>query len=70
VDNSFLLHHANASAHSAHAVKEFLAKTKTTVLSHPPYSPDLAPCDYFLFPKPKFKLKGMRFEDITSSRVP
>jgi hypothetical protein len=31
---------------------------------HPPYSPDLAPCDFFLFPKMKLKLKGHRF-DIT-----
>jgi len=52
-DNSFLLHHNKAPVHRAHAVKEFLAKTKITVLSHPSYSSDLAPCDYFLFPKLK-----------------
>jgi hypothetical protein len=28
------------------------------VILHPPYSPDLAPCDFFLFPKMKLKLKG------------
>ena len=27
----------------------------------PPYSPDLSPPDYFLFPKLKMKLKGLRF---------
>ena len=27
---------------------------------HPPYSPDLAPCDFWLFPK----LKGYRYEAI------
>ena len=27
---------------------------------HPPYSPDLAPCDFFLFPK----LRGCRYETI------
>jgi len=27
---------------------------------HPPYSLDLAPCDFFLFPKMKLKLKGRR----------
>ena len=32
-----------------------------TVVPHPPYSPDLAPCDFFLFPKLKMKLKGRRF---------
>ena len=30
-------------------------------LPHPPYSPDLAPCDFFLFPKLKTNLKGHHF---------
>ena len=34
------------------------------MLPHPPYSPDLAPCDFFLFPKIKKELGGMRFERI------
>jgi len=34
------------------------------VLNHPPYSPDLSPCDYFLFPKLKLPLKGRLFEDV------
>jgi hypothetical protein len=33
-----------------------------TLALHPPYSPDLAPCDFFLFPKLKMKLKGRRFQ--------
>ena len=36
----------------------------------PPYSPDLAPCDFFLFQKVKSAVKGYRFEsteDIHSS---
>jgi [histone H3]-lysine36 N-dimethyltransferase SETMAR len=41
-----------------------LADKKIPVVSHPPYSPDLAPCDYFLFPKLKFALKGQRFQDV------
>jgi hypothetical protein len=32
-------------------------------IPHPPYSPDLAPCD-FLFQKMKFKLKGRQFDTI------
>ena len=31
-------------------------------LLHPPYSPDLAPADFFLFPKLKTTLKGRRFQ--------
>jgi hypothetical protein len=34
------------------------------VISHPPYSPDLAPCHFFLFPKMKLKSKGRRFDTI------
>jgi hypothetical protein len=32
------------------------------VIPHPPYSPDVAPCNFFLFPKMKLKLKGCRFD--------
>jgi hypothetical protein len=32
------------------------------VIPHPPYSPDLATCDFFLFPKMKLKLKGNQFD--------
>ena len=31
---------------------------------HPPYSPDLASCDFWLFPKLKEKLRGCRYETI------
>jgi len=41
---------------------KFLAKNKIAVIPHPPYSPDLAPRDFFLFPKMKMKLKGHRFD--------
>jgi predicted acetyltransferase len=34
------------------------------VSPHTPYSPDLAPCEFFLFPKMKLKLKGRRFDNI------
>jgi hypothetical protein len=32
------------------------------VIPHCPYSPDLAPCDFFLFPKIKLQLKGHCFD--------
>jgi hypothetical protein len=35
-----------------------------TVIPHPPYSPDLTPCGFFLFPKMKLELKGCRFDAI------
>jgi hypothetical protein len=43
-------------------VQEFLAKKRIKLLSHPPpppYSSDLAPADYFLFPKLKKELAGI-----------
>ena len=41
-------------------VSQFLAKNNMTVMPHPPYSPDLAPCDFFLFPKLQLRMKGRR----------
>jgi len=37
-------------------------KHQPSVVPHPPYSPDLAPTDVFLFPKLKTTLKGRRFQ--------
>ena len=31
---------------------------------HRPYSPDLAPCDFWSFPKRKEKLRGCRYETL------
>jgi hypothetical protein len=44
---------------------EFLAKKSITKLDQPLYSPDLAPSDFWLFPKLKNALKGCRFDDIS-----
>lgn len=57
-----LLHHDNASSHTAAQTLEFLHESSIQLVSHPPYSPDLAPCDFFLFPTCKTKLRGRRFE--------
>ncbi|KOC63044.1 hypothetical protein WH47_04439 [Habropoda laboriosa] len=46
--NWFLLHD-NAPARRTAVVREFLAKKE--ILVDQPYSPDLAPCDYFSFPR-------------------
>ena len=43
--------HDNAFSHKCEVVKSFLASEKVKVLNHPPYSPDLSPCDFFLFPR-------------------
>ena len=56
-----ILHHDNASSHTAAKTIDYLKAQKVELMSHPPYSPDLAPCDYFLFPHVKNKLRGQRF---------
>lgn len=61
---SWSLLHDNAPSHTALIVRQFLARNQVCVLNHPPYSPDLAPCDFSLFPKLKLKLKGCFFDDI------
>jgi len=59
-----MLHHDNAPAHALLLIHEFLAKQETIVVPQPPYSPDLASADFFLFPKLKSTLKGRRFQMI------
>jgi len=61
---NWILHHDNAPAHRAVTTNEFLAKHKIPSLPQPPYSPDLAPCDFFLFPQLKKTMKGRRFDYI------
>ncbi|KAJ4444640.1 hypothetical protein ANN_06436 [Periplaneta americana] len=60
--NNWHLHHDNAPAHSSQLIHTFLAKHGITTVHQPPYSPDLAPCDFWLFPKLKTPLKGSHFE--------
>ena len=59
--DDWVLHHNDAPAHTALSIREFLAKKNIPVLPHPPYSPNLAPCDFYLFSKLKSKLKGHHF---------
>jgi len=63
-NQKLIIHYDNAPAHRSFKVSQFLAKNSTTVVPHPPYSPDLAPCDFFLFPKLKLRMKGRRFGTI------
>ena len=58
-----ILLHDNARPHTAARTKEELEKLKFDVLPHPPYSPDLAPADFALFPRMKRLLRGRVFEN-------
>jgi hypothetical protein len=62
------LHHNNAPAHKALSVQQFLTKNSMTQLLHLPYSPDLAPCDFFLFPRMRKVLKGKRFAGVEEGK--
>ena len=51
--------HDNAPAQKSATIQEYL---KESGLDHPPYIPDLSPCDFYLFPRLKEMLEGHRFE--------
>ena len=56
-----LLLHDNAPAHSSVAACQTAARCSYQILPHPPYSPDIAPSDFFLFPQLKSTLRGKHF---------
>jgi len=51
--NKWILHHDNATVHDALRFRDFRAKNYITKMDHSSYSPELAPCDFWLFPKLK-----------------
>lgn len=63
-NKSWFLHHDNAPSHTAIIIRQFFSKNETVVVPQAPYSPDMAPCDFFLFPRLKLPLRGHRFESI------
>ena len=60
-NGNWLLHHNNVLAHTLLVVREFLTKKNITTVPHPAYSPDLTPCDFYVFPKMKLQFKGGHF---------
>ena len=66
MDNQWLA--ASSQQHAFSGIRshaEFFVKHKSTQVTQPRYSPDLAPCDFWLFPKLKSPLKGKRFQTIS-----
>jgi len=61
VTKGVLFLHNNALVHRALATHKKLAYLDSQCLDHPPYSLDLAPSDYHLFPGLKKQLKGHHF---------
>ena len=67
--NGWILQQDNTPAHNALSVKQFFANKNITVLEHSPYSPDLTPCDFCLFPKIKSVLVGTHFVSVENVKA-
>ncbi len=65
----FTLLQDNAPAHTSVLAAEYFHKTQMELISHPPYSPDLAPCDYWAFPHLKNIVQGRRFESVDDLKI-
>ena len=61
-DENWLFHQDNARPHTSAKTMDFIRSKKIPLLHHPPYSPDLASCDFNLFPALKKNLAGCRFD--------
>ncbi|CAK9809343.1 Histone-lysine N-methyltransferase SETMAR [Anthophora plagiata] len=59
-----VFHHDNARPHVSLAVRTKLLEFDWDVLPHPPYSPDLAPSDYYLFLSLKNFLRNRKFKSV------
>ena len=58
-----IFHDDNAKAHRACITNEFLLENHIEQYQNPAYSPDLSLCNFFLLPKLKKQLCGIRFND-------
>lgn len=58
---SVILLHNNACPHKTNFMKDKLALFWWEILTHPPYSPDLLPCNFHIFSEMKNHLKGKKF---------
>lgn len=65
---NWLLHHDDTS-YSSDLIQDFFIKHGIVQLRQPPYSPDVAPCDFWLFSKLKNQLKRKRFKDVEDLKL-
>lgn len=63
-EGSWRLLHDNAPSHRSTLVTDYLTKNRILTINHSPYSPDLAPCDFYLFGKMHLPMKGKRYVDV------
>jgi histone-lysine N-methyltransferase SETMAR len=60
-ENHAILQQDNAKPHTSARTRDAIERLENPLLPHPPYSPDLAPSDFRLFPKLKLHLRGQHF---------
>ena len=60
---SCIVHYDNAPCHNSRICSEELIHTPFVRLPHPPYSPDIAVCDFYLFGKLKQSLQQVRISN-------
>jgi histone-lysine N-methyltransferase SETMAR len=65
--NAFHLRHNNARLHCSAQNQDVVTNLKFTVVLHHPYSPDLAPSDFWFFPELKETLKGQHFSSVEAT---
>ncbi|GBP39784.1 Histone-lysine N-methyltransferase SETMAR [Eumeta japonica] len=58
-----LLHYDYTSPHTANKTMSFLTSEKVKLVTHPAFSPDLTPCDFFIFSKIKYLMTGLTFTE-------
>ena len=56
--------HDNAPSHRSTLTTDYLIKNRIVTINHSPYSPDMAPCDIYLFGKHHLALKAKRYADV------
>jgi hypothetical protein len=59
-----LLHLDNAHSHDSKQTQKYIEKNSFTSISHPPYSHDIAPYDFYLFENVKYKLTDHGFDSV------
>ena len=63
-DAPLWIHMDNASPHRAKLAQSVLTDLQIFPLPHPPYSPDLAPCDFWLYGRLKYSLGSAKFSTV------
>ena len=64
MSRGILLLHDNARPHTANLTQATIRDLNFETLSHPPYSPDLAPSDFWLFGEMAKQARGTRWTNI------